>query len=350
MKKRTSILLLCFIMIISMTSVSWAGTKDLIYTKDATLNASFVKYNNIIVKSGANVLVTPQSGFEVTGSIIVEPNATFACTAVGNGEFNFQMRSKDAEITGIDIYYKLADNNGNITVKTVPGGYKAVSTLDIWDFQGGWCPKFKWEPSVSGWCLTQVLNGNPFNETIYHSLEDMEKAHQMANELNRLGLFNGTGTDAAGNPIYELNRRASRTEGMVMLIRLLGAEDEVLSKNWSHPFTDVPKWADEYIGYAYENGLTTGTTETLFGTGDVNMQMYLTFVIRALGYSDSDTASSIWNEAFSLGESLGMIYHDSGTYQLCNDDFLRADMAVISHRALDCRTADGISLRNQLGI
>ena len=51
-----------------------------------------------------------------------------------------------------------------------------------------------------------------------------------------------------------------------MLVRLLGKEEEALAGNWDLPFTDVSKTsaAYPYIGYAYANGLTNGTSATTF--------------------------------------------------------------------------------------
>ena len=45
-----------------------------------------------------------------------------------------------------------------------------------------------------------------------------------------------------------------------MLTRLLGAEKTALAGNWKHPFTDVPQWADKYVGWLYQNGLTKGVS------------------------------------------------------------------------------------------
>jgi len=63
-----------------------------------------------------------------------------------------------------------------------------------------------------------------------------------ANVLKSLGLFNGTPKG------FELDRQASRVEGGVIMVRILGKEDEALEKNYHHPFKDVPSWADPYIG------------------------------------------------------------------------------------------------------
>ena len=112
-----------------------------------------------------------------------------------------------------------------------------------------------------------------------------DEAVTAADALHELGLFNGTGTDANGKPIYDLDRAPSRAEAVTMLVRLLGKEEEAKGGNWNIPFTDVADWAKPYVGYAYANGLTSGTSATTFG-GDatVTASQYITFVLRALGY------------------------------------------------------------------
>ena len=48
------------------------------------------------------------------------------------------------------------------------------------------------------------------------------EATAAADTLHSLGLFNGTGTDANGNPIYDLDRAPTRHEAVTMLVRILG--------------------------------------------------------------------------------------------------------------------------------
>lgn len=58
-------------------------------------------------------------------------------------------------------------------------------------------------------------------------------------------------------------------------------------KNLHHPFTDVPDWAGAYAGYAFASGITSGVSETSFGTDEeLTANQFITFVLRALGYND----------------------------------------------------------------
>lgn len=70
-----------------------------------------------------------------------------------------------------------------------------------------------------------------------------------AQALYEMGLMKGTGINSDETPDFALAKSATRAEGVVMLVRLLGKENEALSGNYSHPFVDVPAWADPYIAY-----------------------------------------------------------------------------------------------------
>ena len=162
-----------------------------------------------------------------------------------------------------------------------------------------------------------------------------------ADTLYALGLFKGTGTDADGKPVFDLDRAPTRAEAVTMLVRLLGKESEAKSGSWTTPFTDVAAWAKPYVGYAYANGLTTGVGKGLFGGGrPVTAAQYLTFVLRALGYESGTDFS--WDTAWTLTDALGITngqYH-AGT----NNSFLRADAALVSVCALGAAAKDGKTL------
>ena len=56
-----------------------------------------------------------------------------------------------------------------------------------------------------------------------------DDAAEAANVLYELGLFQGTGTDADGKPIFDLGRTPTRHEAVTMLVRILGKEEEAKS-------------------------------------------------------------------------------------------------------------------------
>ena len=172
-----------------------------------------------------------------------------------------------------------------------------------------------------------------------------DEAVQAANALHTLGLFNGTGTDANGNPIYDLDRAPTREEAITMLIRLMGKEADAKRQDWlwNTPFTDISNWAKPYIGYAYAYSLTSGTSETTFGGKQkVSAMQYLTFVLRALGYEDGTDFQ--WNKAWKLSDEIGLT---SGQYT-SNTSITRGDIAIISLKALSISNKYNWTLLEQL--
>lgn len=156
---------------------------------------------------------------------------------------------------------------------------------------------------------------------------------ESAQELNDLGLFKGT------NKGYELDKAPSRVVGAVMLIRLMGVEEEVNAGTYTHPFTDVPTWADKYIGYMYEKGLTEGVAPDKFGaTALLDQKSYMTFVLRALGYKDSEGDFS-WLNAIEKGLTLNIIDGEEKKH-LESATFLRGNMVLMSRKALLVKLKD----------
>ncbi len=158
---------------------------------------------------------------------------------------------------------------------------------------------------------------------------DIKTAQQAADYLYSLGLFRGTGSNPDGSPVYELERTPTRFESVAMLVRLLGAEDEALAGSWRTPFRDLYPWAAPYVGYAYAEGLTNGTSaDTYDGSDPINASQYLTFVLRALGYESG--VDFQWQTSWQLTNALGITAGQYVTY----GSFSRGDAALVSARAL----------------
>jgi hypothetical protein len=153
------------------------------------------------------------------------------------------------------------------------------------------------------------------------------KSYEKAIDLKILGLVANT----PGN--FQLDRAPTRTEGAVMLIRLLGKEAQVLKGTYKHPFTDVHAWADKYIGYMYENKLTIGIDETHFGSDlKLSASQYVTFVLRSLGYQDGVDFN--YSQAIDKALALGIVSSAEAVALKSPTAFLRDDMFSISHNAL----------------
>lgn len=161
-----------------------------------------------------------------------------------------------------------------------------------------------------------------------------------ADILYALGLFKGAGTLPDGRPDYALERSLSRQEAVTMLVRLLGKEQDAKAGNWQIPFTDVDAWAVPYVGYAYANGLTAGISASAFGGAQpVTASQYLTFILRALGYSSGQDFA--WNAAWEKSDALGIT---NGDYTAENNaGFLRGDAVSISKAALAAKLKNGAS-------
>lgn len=129
-----------------------------------------------------------------------------------------------------------------------------------------------------------------------------------ARSLQELGLFIGVGENADGSVDFDLDRAPTRVEALVMLIRVLGKDAEASAYEKSHPFTDVPSWADGYVSYAYDNGLVLGLDEThMDALSDATAENYLTFMLRALGYADGENGQFIWSSPFGLARYVGIV-------------------------------------------
>lgn len=163
-------------------------------------------------------------------------------------------------------------------------------------------------------------------------------AESLADILYEENLFRGTGMDERDKPIYQLYKSVTRAEAVTMLVRLLGKEDEALANTdlYLTPFTDAPAWAAPYIGYAYTNGLTSGTSAMTFSPDrPITANQFLTFCLRALGYS-SETDFS-YADPYDFSRSVGFSVATDYAEKPC---FTRGDMVLLSCDALLCNCKD----------
>lgn len=154
----------------------------------------------------------------------------------------------------------------------------------------------------------------------------------MASALKTLSLFKGTDTGYGGG--FDLEEVPTRIQALIMLIRLLGEEDEALACTASAPFKDIAAgyWGRPYIAYAYEKGYTNGVEGGNFAPDrSASEGMYVEFVLRALGYSDTEQTdvSTAADRALSAG-----VLTAGERAALRANDFLRADIAYLSWYAL----------------
>ena len=155
-----------------------------------------------------------------------------------------------------------------------------------------------------------------------------KKQLDQADALNHLGLFLGTGQG------YELDARLDRSQSITLILRMLGEIAEAEKGGYAHPFTDVPKWADKYVAYAYEKGYVKGYSATTFGgTDQVSDFQYLTMVLRAMGYSDSgETPDFDYRKSAVLGKELGLVPSPGD-----DPDFVRGNAVEIFWNAMSTK-------------
>lgn len=146
-----------------------------------------------------------------------------------------------------------------------------------------------------------------------------------ADKLKALDLFQGTGES------YALDRAPTRAEAAVMLVRLLGQENAAKQSTYTAPFTDLTDWQKPYVQYLYDHQLTTGSGNNTFNPDEAcSAQMYTTFLLRALGYQDSNNTDFSYANALSFAEEKGLI-----DFLNCDtDNFLRDHVAAMSLTAL----------------
>lgn len=246
---------------------------DVVWEKDTKLTSFINRYNNATVKAGVTLTMKefhpdPQ-GLEIVNSLTVEPGGTIT----GGGSIIF---GRGATCSGLDLYYRAAGVEKPFTATLA----ELIAIEPSTDYR----PTFLYDSGTGHYVLAADYANDPFEipqPGDGGSSQGDSRTEQIAENLKSLGLF--VGSDKG----FELDRAPTRVEEVVMLIRLLGKEQTALSGNWTHPFTDVPAWADKYIGYAYENSLAGGIGGGKFGTDTpATAQMFATFVLRAMGYTD----------------------------------------------------------------
>ena len=154
-----------------------------------------------------------------------------------------------------------------------------------------------------------------------------------ADYLKDMGLFQG-GADG-----YDLDRAPTRLEASVMLVRLLGAEEEAKAiSTYTAPFTDVADWAKPYVQYLYDNGLSNGVGNGKFGSDSLcTAQQYTTFLLRALGYSDAAGGDFTYATAMEFARNLGLV----DMLNCDENNFLRDNLAAMSFTALATKPKSG---------
>ena len=185
--------------------------------------------------------------------------------------------------------------------------------------------------SAAAWVLALALSVSLCATALAYN---QTEAQQKADALSALNLFRGTENG------YALDRPLTRIEALIMLVRLSGQENEALYglEEYTHPFTDAPTWenADKYLAYAYSTGLTGGVSKDRFAPNDpADGRMFLTFTLRALGYTDG-SSGAVWDNWESLARQNNLL--PAGAVP---SPFRRGDAVLVSYAALSAPIQGG---------
>jgi len=311
--------------------------RDGVFTGDTTLEDIVLFVDNLTIAQGSSVKIVRGGGLVVKNSFVNNGTFTFEsglqCIA---GEALIKSNTQEPQFQ-VDIFRDISFNNLTI----LRGAALRIQNGATVSVAGA----FRTEPKSNVVVVDGELkllgsidhNGNAIGvlELDIRMQERHKKQADAAMHLRNLGLFFGVGTNPDGSINFDLGRKPSRVEALVMLLRLTGREEIAKEGDWEHPFTDVPEWAQKQIGYAYENGITAGVSSTEFGTGTSSVQMYLTFVLKALGYSADPGGDFVWDKSEELARSVGILPPDVNL-----DNFTRGDMVLVSEAALNAKLKD----------
>lgn len=145
--------------------------------------------------------------------------------------------------------------------------------------------------------------------------------------IQRLGLVSG---NEDGDLMLE--KTGTRQEAFTLFLALLGEQEAANATQYSYPFTDVAEWFANYAGYGVYRHYTSGVSEKSFGSQEtITAQEYMTFILRALGYTGFD-----YTESITKAVEVGVCTQEQADHWT-NDAFRRQEIMEMSYVALSAR-------------
>ena len=282
-------------------------------------SAAPIKGNVSLVINGGTFKGSTASPISITASSAEK-------AAIG-GNVNIEING--GTFANVNIEVSKADNVGGKAEVTLSGGSFDGSTLSAGSYSKGAVLNLNTAVFADTSFVAKdgfTVNKIESSAAVTVTKPEIASDYGCAKGLYTLGLAQGYDTTGTN---FGLNDNMTRIQTVVQVIRFLGKEAEVKASSYTHPFTDVPAWANNYVGYAYANNITSGRSATKFDPdGVVDEMQFLTFMLRAIGYSDKD-GDFVWNNPFALAKSIGMNESDSASA-----GFVRGDAFRISWNAL----------------
>lgn len=131
----------------------------------------------------------------------------------------------------------------------------------------------------------------------------------------------------------------SRLTTAVVIARVMNATDPNWKKTNEHPYTDVPAWANQYVGEVVSNGIMKGyDTGGYYKFGiysSIDVKSFTTVLLRALGYGYNDSIQEFtWDDSLNVALEVGLIDDAEYKYFKNKDELYFADMIHLTYNAV----------------
>jgi len=136
-------------------------------------------------------------------------------------------------------------------------------------------------------------------------------------------------------PQYGLDKKLTRLEALVLVIRLMGLDEVSKAYSGTNIFTDIPAWGDRYAAYAYNTGITSGvdSKNNLFAPDKpVALQEFTALLLRVLEYKETNGDFN-FEQAIQKGIDAGL-FNLFGITAFSSDEFLRGHAVLEIANAL----------------
>lgn len=170
-------------------------------------------------------------------------------------------------------------------------------------------------------------------QSTYEQTAGMYAYDGIASQLYSIRVLLGDGVN------FNLEDLPDRQQACVMVVRMRGEEEAALAAYQAGeitcPFTDVTdEWVKPYLAWLYEKKITLGVGDGKFGNATCSAQEYVTFMLRALGYTVT------WD----MADNTDILYADVLDYArdlhlwdgrlACEPAFSRGVMSAVTYQTL----------------